>query len=417
MKPSKRTSRNTLVSYRLKNYGLVGCVGMPPLSWARVCMYLNLSGLLLASRVVPRVVKLVPDLGAGFFVFKFNFLKENYIMIIVMNPEATKQEIDKVTAKLVSVGLDFHLSEGQSRTIIGVIGDKKTIAQLQMDVFDGVEKSVPITESYKLVSRGFKREDTIVNVGGILVGGDNIGVMAGPCAVESKEQLFEAARCVKAAGAHFLRGGAFKPRTSPYDFQGLAEVGLKMLAEAGQEHDLKVVTEIVDVNAIDMHCEYADVLQVGARNMQNFELLKVVGKANKPVLLKRGLSATISEWLNAAEYIMSEGNYNVILCERGVRTFETYTRNTLDLGAVAAVKQLSHLPIIVDPSHGTGRWKMVRPMARAAIAAGADGLMIEVHPNPEIALCDGNQSLTPENFSGVMNEVEEIAKLMGKKIR
>jgi len=338
-------------------------------------------------------------------------------MIIVMNPEATKQEIDKVTAKLVSVGLDFHLSQGQSRTIIGVIGDKKTIAQLQMDVFDGVEKSVPITESYKLVSRGFKREDTIVNVGGVLVGGGNIGVMAGPCAVESRDQLFEAARCVKAAGAHFLRGGAFKPRTSPYDFQGLAEAGLKMLAEAGQAHDLKVVTEIVDVNAIDLHCAYADVLQVGARNMQNFELLKVVGKANKPVLLKRGLSATISEWLNAAEYIMSEGNYNVILCERGVRTFETYTRNTLDLSAVAAVKQLSHLPIIVDPSHGTGRWKMVRPMARAAIAVGADGLMIEVHPNPEIALCDGNQSLTPENFQIVMNEVEEFAKLMGKKLR
>lgn len=335
-------------------------------------------------------------------------------MIIVMSSDATQEEIDRVTKKIISSGLEYHLSQGQSRTIVGVIGEKKTIAQLQMDVFDGVEKSVRITESYKLVSREFKPADTIVDVKGVLVGGGHIGVMAGPCAVESREQLFEAAHCVKSAGAHFLRGGAFKPRTSPYDFQGLAETGLKMLAEAGQKYDLKVVTEIVDVNAIDLHCAYADVLQVGARNMQNFHLLKVVGKANKPVLLKRGLSATISEWLNAAEYIMSEGNYNVILCERGVRTFETYTRNTLDLAAVAAVKQLSHLPIIVDPSHGTGRWKMVRPMSRAAIAAGADGLMIEVHPHPEIALCDGNQSLTPENFRIVMDEVKAVANLMGK---
>lgn len=338
-------------------------------------------------------------------------------MIIVMSPEATQKHVEKVKEKLVGIGLQYHLSEGASRTIVGVIGDKKIISQLQMDVFEGVEKTVSITENYKLVGREFKHEDTIVNVGGVLVGGGNLGVMAGPCAVESREQLFEAAKIVKSAGAHFLRGGAFKPRTSPYDFQGLAEVGLEMLAEAGAKHGLKVVTEIVDVNAIDLHCTYADVLQVGARNMQNFELLKVVGKAKKPVLLKRGLSATISEWLNAAEYIMNEGNYNVILCERGIRTFETFTRNTLDLGAVAAVKELSHLPIIVDPSHGTGRWKMVRPMAKAAVAAGADGLMIEVHPNPAIALCDGNQSLTPENFSNVMDEVEAIAKLMGKKLR
>lgn len=337
-------------------------------------------------------------------------------MIIVMKPEAKQEHIDQVIQKIASAGLEAHLSQGQVRTIIGVIGDKKAIAQLQAEVFPSVEKTVSITESYKLVGREFKREDSIIDVGGVKVGGGHLGVMAGPCAVESREQLFEAAKIVKDAGAQFLRGGAFKPRTSPYDFQGLAEKGLEMLAEAGQKMGLKVVTEIVDVNAVDLHCQYADVLQVGARNMQNFQLLKVVGKAKKPVLLKRGLSATISEWLNAAEYIMAEGNYDVILCERGIRTYETFTRNTLDLGAVAIVKELSHLPVIADPSHGTGRWQMVRPMARAAIAAGADGLMIEVHPKPEIALCDGKQSLTPENFSLVMREVGQIAGMMGKAL-
>ena len=336
-------------------------------------------------------------------------------MIIVMSPEATEANIRKVQDKIVSVGLQWHLSQGASRVIIGVIGDKKIISGLQMKAFDGVEKTVAITEKYKLVSREFKHEDTIVNIDGVLVGGGHLGIMAGPCAVESIEQLQESAEAVKAAGAQFLRGGAFKPRTSPYDFQGFAEKGLQMLKDVGEKTGLKIVTEIVDVNAIDMHCAYADVLQVGARNMQNFELLKVVGKSKNPVLLKRGMSATISEWLNAAEYILSEGNYNVILCERGIRTYETFTRNTLDLSAVAAVKELSHLPIIVDPSHGTGRWQMVRPMARAAIAAGADGLMIEVHPHPEVALSDGDQSLTPENFTSVMKEVSQIAAIMGKK--
>jgi len=336
-------------------------------------------------------------------------------MIIVMSPEATEVNIKKVQDKIVSVGLKCHLSQGASRMIIGVIGDKKIISGLQMKAFDGVEKTVAITEKYKLVSREFKHEDTIVNIDGVLVGGGHLGIMAGPCAVESMEQLQESAQAVKAAGAQFLRGGAFKPRTSPYDFQGFAEKGLQMLKTVSEKTGLKIVTEIVDVNAIDMHCAYADVLQVGARNMQNFELLKVVGKSKKPVLLKRGMSATISEWLNAAEYILSEGNYNVILCERGIRTYETFTRNTLDLSAVAAVKELSHLPIIVDPSHGTGRWQMVRPMARAAIAAGADGLMIEVHPHPEVALSDGDQSLTPENFDVVMKEVSQIAAMMGKK--
>jgi 3-deoxy-7-phosphoheptulonate synthase len=332
-----------------------------------------------------------------------------------MSPTSTRENLKRVQEKIVKEGLTYHMSKGSSRTIVGVIGDKKIISRLQMKAFDGVEKTVEITEKYKLVSREFKPVDTIVNVGGVLVGGGHLGIMAGPCAVESREQLLEAAECVKAGGANFLRGGAFKPRTSPYDFQGLADEGLKMLKEVGEKTGLKVVTEIVDVNDVDRLCEYADVLQVGARNMQNFQLLKAVGKAQKPVLLKRGLSATISEWLNAAEYILSEGNYNVILCERGIRTYETFTRNTLDLSAVAAVKELSHLPVIVDPSHGTGRWKMVQPMARAAIAAGADGLMIEVHPHPEIALSDGDQSLTPENFRIVMDEVRKIAEIMGKK--
>nr|WP_092071383.1 3-deoxy-7-phosphoheptulonate synthase [Dendrosporobacter quercicolus]NSL49377.1 3-deoxy-7-phosphoheptulonate synthase [Dendrosporobacter quercicolus DSM 1736] len=338
-------------------------------------------------------------------------------MIIVMQPQATRKEVDAVIKKLAEAGLKYHLSQGESRTIIGVIGDKKSIAKLPVDVFPGVEKSVAVTESYKLVSREFRPEDTVVDVQGAKIGGRHLAVMAGPCAVESLEQLLEAAVIVKRAGAQFLRGGAFKPRTSPYDFQGLEEKGLEMLAAAREKTGLKVITEVVDSASVGLVSQYADVLQIGTRNMQNFNLLKTVGRTDKPVLLKRGLAATISEWLNAAEYIMSEGNYNVILCERGIRTFETYTRNTLDLGAVAAVKTLSHLPVIVDPSHGTGRWKMVRPMARAAVAAGADGLIIEVHPNPAEALCDGNQSLTPENFSLLMNEIGAIAAVTGKSLQ
>ena len=297
---------------------------------------------------------------------------------------------------------------------MGVIGDKKKIADLEMNALEGVEKTVRITEKYKLVSREFHPSDTVVDVHGVKVGGGSLAIMAGPCAVESMEQLMEAAAAVKQGGAQFLRGGAFKPRTSPYDFQGLAEDGLQMLRRAGDAYDLRVVTEIVDVNDVELISKYADVLQVGARNMQNFRLLQAVGRAKKPVLLKRGLSATITEWLNAAEYVMSAGNDDVILCERGIRTYETFTRNTLDLSAVAAVKELSHLPIIVDPSHGTGRWQMVRPMARAAIAAGADGLIIEVHPHPEVALSDGDQSLTPKHFELLMDEVRRIAEVMGR---
>lgn len=335
-------------------------------------------------------------------------------MIIVMSPEASKVEIDSVITRITDVGLKVHLSEGKFRTIIGVIGDKKLIAELPVEAMSGVEKAVSVTESYKLVGREFKHEDTIVDIDGIKIGGSNLAIMAGPCAVESLGQLLESAEIVKRAGAQFLRGGAYKPRTSPYSFQGLEEKGLEMLAEAREKTGLKIVTEVVDVQSAEVVSQYADILQVGARNMQNFQLLKAVGKIDKPVLLKRGLAATLNEWLNAAEYIMSEGNYNVIFCERGIRTFEDYTRNTLDLSAVAAIKNISHLPIIVDPSHGTGVWKLVRPMARAAVAAGADGVMIEVHPNPAKALSDGKQSLTPENFEIMMQEVRSIAALMGR---
>lgn len=337
-------------------------------------------------------------------------------MIVVMKPKATKENIAKVIARIESAGLKTHLSKGEEVTIIGVIGDKSKIANLEMNMMEGVEKTVRITEKYKLVSRHFHPENTVVDVAGVKIGDKKIAVMAGPCSVENIDQLREAAKAVKAGGAEFLRGGAFKPRTSPYDFQGLAEDGLKMLRQVADEEGLRVVTEIVDKDDIELVGKYADLYQVGARNMQNFQLLKALGKAAKPVMLKRGLAATISEWLNAAEYIMAGGNENVILCERGIRTYETFTRNTLDLSAVAAVKELSHLPIIVDPSHGTGRWEMVRPMARAAVAAGCDGLIIEVHPHPEVALSDGDQSLTPKNFNSVMNELGKIAKVMDREI-
>ena len=337
-------------------------------------------------------------------------------MIVVMSPNATKENLDNVVKKLESMNLRTHLSTGDERTIVGVIGDKKIIANLEMEMMAGVEKTVRITEKYKLVSRDFHPQDTIIDVDGVKIGGSEIIVMAGPCAVENLEQLREAAAAVKKSGAKILRGGAYKPRTSPYDFQGLGEEGLKLLRQVADEFDMKVVTEVVDREDISLMENYADILQVGARNMQNFQMLKALGKCKKPIMLKRGLSATISEWLNAAEYIMTGGNENVMFCERGIRTYETFTRNTLDLSAVAAVKELSHLPIVVDPSHGTGRRPMVAPMARAAIAAGADALMIEVHPHPEIALSDGNQSLTPEDFQKLMANLGEIAKAVGKTI-
>ena len=337
-------------------------------------------------------------------------------MIVVMSPNATQEDLVNVVKKLESMNLRTHLSKGDERTIVGVIGDKKIIANLEMEMMAGVEKTVRITEKYKLVSRDFHPQDTVIDVDGVKIGGNEIVVMAGPCAVEGLEQLREAAQAVKKAGAKILRGGAYKPRTSPYDFQGLGVEGLKLLRQVADEFDMKVVTEIVDREDIEVMENYADILQVGARNMQNFQMLKALGKSKKPVMLKRGLSATISEWLNAAEYIMTGGNENVMFCERGIRTYETFTRNTLDLSAVAAVKELSHLPIVVDPSHGTGRRPMVAPMARAAIAAGADALMIEVHPHPEIALSDGNQSLTPDDFQKLMANLGEIAKAVGKTI-
>lgn len=333
-------------------------------------------------------------------------------MVIIMNVDATAEDIKEVIAVIESAGLEAKVMEGSQQKIVGVIGDKARLATVPIDAMDGVEKSVEISKSYKLASREFHPVSSVIDVAGVKIGDGTPVVMAGPCAVESKEQLFEAAEIVKKAGAQFLRGGAYKPRTSPYAFQGLEVEGLKYLAEARERTGLRVVTEVTTVEAIERVVEYADMLQIGARNMQNFGLLKEVGKCGKPVLLKRGLAATIDEWLNAAEYIMNAGNPNVVLCERGIRTYETYTRNTLDLSAIAAVKHLSHLPIIVDPSHGTGKWRMVKPMAFAAIAAGADGLMMEVHPNPAKALSDGPQSLTPENYAEVMRGVQKISAFM-----
>ena len=329
-----------------------------------------------------------------------------------MNVDATAENIKEVIAVIEGAGLQAKVMEGSQQKIVGVIGDKTRLASVPIDALEGVEKSVEISKSYKLASREFHPANSVIDVAGVKIGDGTPVVMAGPCAVESKEQLFEAAEIVKKAGAQFLRGGAYKPRTSPYAFQGLEVEGLKYLAEARERTGLRVVTEVTTVEAIERVTEYADMLQIGARNMQNFGLLKEVGKCGKPVLLKRGLAATIDEWLNAAEYIMNAGNPNVVLCERGIRTYETYTRNTLDLSAVAAVKHLSHLPIIVDPSHGTGKWRMVKPMAFAAIAAGADGLMMEVHPNPAKALSDGPQSLTPENYNEVMRGVQKISAFM-----
>ena len=335
-------------------------------------------------------------------------------MIIVMTAGAAPADIDRVVGKVTERGWKVHLSEGRFVTIIGVVGDKKLLQDVPLEAMSGVEKVVAITSGYKLASRQFKPENSVIDVDGVQIGGNKLVVMAGPCAVESREQLLESAAIVKQAGATFLRGGAYKPRTSPYSFQGLEEQGLKFLAEAREVTGLKIVTEVVDPQSVSVVAEYADVLQIGARNMQNFQLLKTVGRAGKPVLLKRGIAATIEEWLNAAEYVMNEGNYKVMLCERGIRTFETATRNTLDLSAVAVLKNACHLPIIVDPSHGTGHWKLVRPMARAAVAAGADGLMIEVHPKPDEAMSDGMQSLTPENFTALMTEIDGIAKVMGR---
>jgi len=333
-------------------------------------------------------------------------------MVIIMEAGAEDKCIQNVIEAIEYNGLSGKVMEGEFQRIIGVIGDREKMACLNVESLEGVEKAVSISKSYKLVSREYHPEPTVIDVDGIKIGDGNMVAIAGPCAVESKEQIMQAADIVKAGGAQFLRGGAYKPRTSPYSFQGLEELGLKYLAEARERTGLKIVSEVTEVENVGKAAEYVDVLQIGARNMQNFRLLKEVGRQRKPVMLKRGMSATIDEWLNAAEYIMSEGNEQVILCERGIRSYEEYTRNTLDLSAVAAVKHLSHLPIIVDPSHGTGKWRMVKPMAFAAVAAGADGLMMEMHPEPAKALSDGPQSLTPEHYLDIMDGVNKLAAFL-----
>jgi 3-deoxy-7-phosphoheptulonate synthase len=337
-------------------------------------------------------------------------------MIIVLKPHATEAEVAQVIRKIESFGLAAHISKGTERTIIGAIGDERVLQEGQLEAFPFVEKVLPVLKPYKLASREFRPEGSVVNVDGVLVGGRRVVVMAGPCAVEGREILLETARSVKAAGGHILRGGAYKPRTSPYTFQGLGEEGLKYLAEAKRETGLPIVTELMDTREASVVYEYADLVQIGARNMQNFKLLKEVGSRQKPVLLKRGMSSTVKELLLAAEYIMSEGNYDVILCERGIRTFEDATRNTLDLSIVPLIKQLSHLPVIVDPSHATGKWDLVAPMALAAVAAGADGIMVEVHPRPEEALSDGPQALLPSTFAKLMDDLSRVAQAVGRTL-
>ncbi|RCW48291.1 MULTISPECIES: 3-deoxy-7-phosphoheptulonate synthase [unclassified Halanaerobium] len=332
-------------------------------------------------------------------------------MIAVLKSGESKKCFEKVKKVIRDADYDIHVSKGVEKTIIGLVGDRDNREDLRdkLLTFDCVEKVILILDPYKLVGWDFKPKKTVIDLGdGVKIGGEELTVMAGPCSVESREQIIKTAQIVKKGGASILRGGAFKPRTSPYSFQGLGEVGLKYLAEAREKTGLKIVTELMDLEHIDLLREYTDIIQIGARNMQNYPLLKAVGKLDKAVMLKRGMSATIKEWLLAAEYIMSEGNQQVILCERGIRSFGEETRNTLDLSSIPLVKQQSHLPIIVDPSHGTGRWQLVTSMARAAVAGGADGLMVEVHPEPEKALSDGPQSLKPENFQLLMEEVAVI---------
>ncbi|ADG80967.1 3-deoxy-7-phosphoheptulonate synthase [Thermincola potens] len=337
-------------------------------------------------------------------------------MVVVMNLNVSEKQIQDVKNRLTRLGFKTHLIRGVERIVIGAIGDKKNIDTSTLEMMPGVEKVVHIMQPFKLVSREAKSDDTIIKIKNVEIGGNQVVIMAGPCAVESREQMMAAARAVKEAGARIFRGGAYKPRTSPYSFQGFEEKGLELMAEAAQQENLITITEVIDQQSAELAAQYIDILQIGTRNMQNFQLLKKVGQLKKPVLLKRGLSATIEEWLMAAEYIMAEGNYEVILCERGIRTFETYTRNTLDLTAVPVIKRLSHLPVVVDPSHATGDWKLVTPMAKGAVAVGADGLLIEVHPDPSKALCDGPQSLTPENFKNLVLELEPIAKVTGRSL-
>ena len=338
-------------------------------------------------------------------------------MIIVLKPHTSDESIKKIEDVIRARGAEPHVSKGEIQTIIGMVGDTTQIDPKAIEVEPCVEKVMKVSEPYKLANRAFHPDDTIVDVADVKVGGDNLALIAGPCSVESEEQVIEIAKAAKAAGANILRGGAFKPRTSPYAFQGMGSSGLDILVAAKEATGLPICSELMDAQYLEEFNEKVDLIQIGARNMQNFDLLKKVGAGTKkPILLKRGLSATFEEWIMSAEYIMANGNPNVILCERGVRTFETYTRNTLDLQAIPVVKKLTHLPIIIDPSHAGGKWWLVEPMAKAAVAAGADGLMIEVHNNPEKALCDGPQSLRPERYEELLKQISKIAEVVGKKM-
>lgn len=337
-------------------------------------------------------------------------------MVVVMEERASEEQVQHVIAQLVEKGFDIHRSTGQLRSVLGAVGGNRSFDTRLIEVMDGVHEVLRITEPYKLASRTFKPERSAVSFDEFRVGGDEVIVMAGPCSVETEEQIAAAAAAVKKAGAKILRGGAFKPRSSPYSFQGLGEDGLRMMRAAADAEGLKVVSEVMDVSQIELVAGYADILQVGARNMQNYTLLRELGKARTPVLLKRGIAATVEEWLLSAEYVLAGGNTDVILCERGIRTFESYTRNTLDISAIPVIQKLSHLPIIADPSHGTGLRDKVAPMARAAIAAGADGLIIEVHPDPDHALSDGAQSIFPPQFDRLMAELRIIAPAIGRSI-
>ncbi len=337
-------------------------------------------------------------------------------MIVVMQREATEAQIGAVVARVEELGFRAHLSRGEERTIIGIIGDERPLGVEPLELLDGVERVVPVLQPFKLASRDFKPGNTVVSVGGVPVGGQRVVVMAGPCSIESREQLMETAWAVKEAGATVLRGGAYKPRTSPYSFQGLGAKGLELLVEAHETVGLPVVTEVVSPSDVELVKRHSDLLQIGARNSQNFSLLQEVGRAGHPALLKRGMMSTIQELLMAAEYILSNRNYDVILCERGIRTFETATRFTLDINAVPVLKQLTHLPVIVDPTHAAGKWSLVGPAAKAAIAAGADGLIVEVHPHPERALSDGPQQLKPEAFASLMRELRAVAEAVGRTL-
>ena len=338
-------------------------------------------------------------------------------MIVVMEDNASQKDIERITNRIEELGFTPHLSRGKNKTIIGIIGDFNREEMIQsLGAYPEIERLVPIQEPYKLVGRSFKSSDTVVSIEEVKIGGKQLVIMAGPCAVESEEQIISTARVIKKAGAQILRGGAFKPRTSPYSFQGLLEKGLQLLQKASRETGLKVITEVMDPRDVELVARYADILQIGARNMQNFFLLKEVGQTQKPVMLKRGMNATYKEFLMAAEYIMSEGNYNVILCERGIRTFENYTRNTLDLVSIPVLNKLSHLPLIIDPSHATGDWKLVNPAAKGAVTMGADGLMIEVHPQPEKALSDGQQSLNYDHFRELVTELKKYITTAGREL-